>query len=195
MKLKLFLVALLSLPVFLFAQTNSSQEIINKKIKYDLLRNADQLKIQVLARMGNDTIYYVINDAEFPASGINITINILRDNNGKIFIISVYPYSESGDWFVGFTHYFDEKGNTFAFERITSFYNSGCTDEMATEKIDKFYSSDFIELGNTYSLNGPDNKPLKKSKCDLLYQFNYSVYRNIKEVLAKNHIPTSVDSN
>ncbi|MEI7801164.1 MAG: hypothetical protein WCI97_00825 [Bacteroidota bacterium] len=193
MKLKFLFFATVLFPVLVFAQKNSSLDLINKKAGYDLLRDSSRLKIQVLVRMEHDTALYVINDAEFPDTGIATTMNILRDKSGKILLISVYPFSESGDWFVGFTHYFDEQGNTFAFERLTSFYNSGCTNDMATETIVKYYDSDFKEMNNTYSLTGPNDIPLKKSKCDMLYDFPFTVCKTRKDFLIEHHIPLSLE--
>ena len=185
----MILIVLMLFPGFLFAQENISKQQENKKAVYDSLRQQNKFELQVLIRMKNDTALYIINNMEFPSSGIATTFNILKNKAGKILMVSVYPYCESGDWFVGFTHYFDEQGNTFAFERLTSFYNSKCTSGLANEKIIKYYSSTFTELKNTYSLTDSKNIPLKKSSCDLPYQFDYSVFKNVNEVYKQNHIP------
>jgi hypothetical protein len=56
------------------------------------------------------------------------TYYILKDSLGRVITISELPTSESGDWFIVLTHYFDKEGKTFAFERQANFFNSGCTE-------------------------------------------------------------------
>lgn len=189
MKLKFFIPLFLLIPFIVSAQKNNSiQELINKKQQYDTLRIKQMKDLLVYAKIAGQSDLIKFNGDEWPDS-IECSYNILKDNKGNILLISVYPFSISGDWFVGFTHYFDEHGKTFAFERLTSFYNSGCTDDMATETIVKYFTADLKEMKNTYSLTGPNNIPLKKSKCDLLYQFDYTVSENSNEVLKLNNIP------
>src|ERR1700749_1752576 len=40
--------------------------------------------------------------------------NVLKDGSGKIILTEQIPYSQSGDWYVEWKHYFDDTGNTFA---------------------------------------------------------------------------------
>ncbi len=190
MKLKFFISLFLLAPLFVSAQkTNVVHQIKIKKQQYDSLRIIQMEDILVYAKIAGQTELILFNGDEWPDS-IEYSCNVLKDKSGTVLLISVYPFSISGDWFVAFTHYFDEQGKTFAFERLTSFYNSGCTDDMVTETIIKYFNSDFNEVKNFYSLTGPNNIPLKKSKCELLYEFEYSVYKNSDEVMKANFIST-----
>lgn len=195
MKKQLLITALLFFPVVLFAQISGGTQLQTQKNQYDSLRNANGYKIEVLIRMQGDTSLYIIGDGAFPAKGIETTYNILRNTERKIVLVSTYPYSESGDWFVGFTHYFNAEGKTFAFERLTSFYNSGCTEGVAIEKTTNFYDNNFAVINTTYSLTDKKNVPLKKSKCEFPYNFNYTANKTVEEVFKQQHIPLQLINN
>lgn len=116
------------------------------------------------------------------------TYYILKDNLGKVITISELPTSESGDWFIVYTHYFDKTGKTFAFERQTNFFNSNCTDGIAYETKTELYNSDFKIINKTYKLVDEKNKALNKDSCSLFYDYKYNVSPNIDNYLKTNKI-------
>ena len=124
-----------------------------------------------------------------PESAIT-TYSILKDSIGKIVAITEFPTSESGDWFIALTHYFDKRGKTFAFERHTGFFNSICTDGIAYETKIEFYTVNFKLIGKTYELVDEKNKPLKKDSCTFPYDYNYKVSADVDKYLKNNKLRT-----
>ncbi|MCJ8208808.1 hypothetical protein MUY27_03750 [Mucilaginibacter sp. RS28] len=123
---------------------------------------------------------------------LEYTYNVLRDKSGRIVLISQSPFSESGDWDITYKQYFDEHGNTLAFERVTGFFNSGCTmdDDAAHEAIVNYYNANFKSIYNSYSLMDSKGKKLVKSKCVFPYNFkNYKIYANLADCLKAYNIP------
>jgi hypothetical protein len=111
------------------------------------------------------------------------TYYILKDSLGKVITISELPTSVSGDWFIVMTHYFDKDGKTFAFERQTNFFNSGCVEGIVYETITEFYNSDFQMVDKTYNLVDEKNKPLKIDSCTFPYDYEYKVLVDVEEYL------------
>ena len=111
------------------------------------------------------------------------TYTIFKDSSGKIFTASEFPVSESGDWYIVLTHYFDNNGKTFAFERQTNFFNSGCTEGVAYETKTEYYNDHFQLIGREYKLIDEKNRPLKKDSCAFLYEYDYKVADNAQNYL------------
>lgn len=119
------------------------------------------------------------------------TYYILKDSLGKVITISELPTSESGDWFIVLTHYFDKDGKTFAFERQTNFFNSGCVEGIVYETKTEFYNSDFQMIHKAYKLVDEKNKPLKKDSCTFPYDNEYKVSVDVDEYMKTKKIKTS----
>ena len=118
--------------------------------------------------------------------------SLLKDSLGKILAITEFPISESGDWFIAMTHYFDINGKTFAFERHTGFFNSICTEGIAYETKVEFYNINFKLIDKTYELVDEKSKPLKKDSCTFPYDYKYKVSTNVDEYMKSNRLKTSM---
>ncbi len=134
----------------------------------------DQSTLQPFAEGANPT--------EEQLEKLELTFNIFKNQNNKIVAVAEYPFSQSGDGFIAKTHYFTEEGKTFAYERHTSFFNSGCAD-VAYETISYFYKPDFSLADSTYSLTDQDNNKLKKQDCQMLYDEPIKVNPDLKTYL------------
>lgn len=130
-------------------QSLSNQETLNllknKKRNIDTLFARNTKKLIVLVKLTDQEELAPVLNGEF-SENVETTFNILKDSLGHIITISEYPFSESGDWDITFTHYFDENGKTFAFERKTNFFNSVCTDGVAFETKTEFYDINFKSI-------------------------------------------------
>jgi hypothetical protein len=74
---------------------------------------------------------------------ISMAYNIFRNGEGRIVKIMESPYSESGDWNIVNTSYFDADGQLFALERyLASFVVEGCG-----ETVIKVTSVDYYDHG------------------------------------------------
>ena len=162
-----------------------------QKREIDTLFKHQKNKLIVLAKIQEQEELVLINDVNFPEN-VELTFNILKDSLGKVITVSAFPHSESGDWNISLTHYFDKKGKTFALERQTSFYNSNCTEGLAYETKTEFYDSGFQLIGNRYKLIDEKYKNLNKDSCILNYDFEYKVEPTVDKFLQINRIKNSI---
>lgn len=171
----------------LILEQDSLERLKYQKTIIDTLFNHDKDKLIVLAKMvDNDKPMRIINGI-FP-DNVETTFNILKDSLGHIVTVSEFPFSQSGDWNIIFTHYFDKNGKTFAFERQTNFFNSICTDGVAFETRTEFYNSDFKLIDKTYKLVDEKNGTLKLDSCQFPYDYEYKISSNIDKYFKKNKI-------
>ena len=131
-----------------------------------------------------------ITDGKLPEN-VEITFNVLKDSSGKIITVAEFPFSESNDWKVILTHYFDKDGKTFIFERQTNFFNSICTDGIAYETRTDFYDGEFRLIDKKYRLVDEKNRALPKDSCRFPYNKNYKVSADIDQYLLTNGIKNS----
>lgn len=168
---------------------------ILERLKYqktiiDTLFNHSKDKLIVLAKLVDKDELIQIKNGNFP-DNVETSFNVLKDSLGQIITASEFPFSESGDWNIILTHYFDKDGNTFAFERQTNFFNSICTDGVAYETQTEFYNSDFQLIDKMYKLVDQKNKTLQKDSCQFPYDYEYKVSADIDNYLQTNRIKNS----
>lgn len=174
----------------LLPEPNIIEILKYEKNEIDTLFMHEKNKSLIFIKLTEEGQAIQITTDTIPEKAIT-TYSILKDSIGKIVIISEFPTSESGDWFIVLTHYFDKNGKTFAFERQTNFFNSGCTEGIVYETKTEFYNSDFKKIDKAYNLVDEKNKPLKKDSCTFPYDYEYKVSSNINEFLKTNKIKTS----
>lgn len=162
------------------------ERLKGQKAQIDTLFKRNLNEIKVFALIEGGQIPRKIFDQDFPDNVVT-TFNLLQDSAGRVISISEYPFSESGDWHIALTHYFDKQGKTFAFERQTNFFNSICA-EIAFETLTEFYNSDFIRIDSIYNLIDGDNNKLKRENCQFPYDFEYSVVIDSDNYLKKEKI-------
>ena len=143
--------------------------------------------IEVLIKLTDKTDLVPFEDTVLPGE-TERSFNILRDSLKDIIAITESPYSQSGDWFLTLTHYFDNNGQTFAFERQTNFFNSGCTEGVAYETKTEFYDADFRLIGKEYKLVDEKGRNLNKDSCSFMYDNDYKVLSSVDKYLQTNRI-------
>jgi len=158
-----------------------------QKGEIDTLFNHQMERLIVMAKLRDKEEPVPIQNGNFPEN-VELTFNILKDSLGQIIIVSIFPFSESGDWDIRLTHYFDKKGRTFVFERQTGFFNSMCTDGIAFETKTEFYNSDFELVDKKYELVDEEYKQLEKDSCVFNYDFDYKVSPTINDLLETSKI-------
>ena len=157
----------------------------------DTLFNNQLDKLIVLAKIQGKDEPVLVKNRNFP-DNVELTFNILKDSLGQIILISIFPFSESEDWFISFKHYFDKKGKTFAFERQTNFFNSICTEGVAYETKTEFYNSDFQLIGEGYKLIDKQGEKLNKDSCIFNYYYGYKVLPTIDKLLKTNKLKNGI---
>ena len=180
--------------------TNSASRLlpepdIIERLKYqkttiDTLFKHSTDKLIVLAKLTDIDDPITIKNGDFP-DNVETSYNILKDSLGNIVTVSEFPFSESGDWSITFTHYFDKDGKIFAFERQTNFFNSICTDGVAYETRTEFYDSNFKLIDKTYKLVDKENRTLQKDSCQFPYDYEYKISADIDKYLKTNKIKNS----
>ena len=160
----------------------------NQQAIIDSAISKKEFELKILVKeVGKAELTTVLNEV-WP-DNVEITFNVWKDAKGDIKQIGEYPFSESGDWFIGYVHYFDNLGKTFAFERSTNFFNSICTDDIAFEKIIEYYNRDFNRVDRFYSLTNSEGQKLNEEACTFTYDYpydvskdlvHYSMYKNIR---------------
>ena len=171
-------------------ETDILERLKYQKTIIDTLFNHSNDRLIVLAKLADNDEPIQIKNENFP-DNVETTFNILKDSLGQLISASEFPYSESGDWNIILTHYFDKDGKTFAFEKQTNFFNSICTDGVAYETLTEFYNSDFQLIDKMYKLVDEKNKTLKKDSCQFPYDYEYKVSADINKYLKTNRIKNS----
>lgn len=162
----------------------------NKKRNIDTLFAQNTDKLIALVKLVDREELTIIHNGNFPEN-VETTYNILKDSLGHIITVSEFPFSESGDWDITFTHYFEETGKTFAFERKTNFFNSVCTDGVAFETKTEFYNSNFKSIEKTYKLVNEKKQDLRDKNCELPYDRKHEISAYLYKYLEKNKIKNS----
>ena len=166
------------------------ERLTYQKKSIDTLFNNSNDKLLVLAKLVDKEELIEIKNENFPEN-VEVTFNILKDSLGQIISATEFPFSESGDWNITLTHYFDKDGKTFAFERQTNFFNSICTAGVAYETQTEFYDNNFQKIHKMYTLVDEHNKALEKDNCQFPYDYDYKVSVDIDSYLRTNSIKNS----
>lgn len=162
------------------------ERLKGQKAEIDTFYKKNREKLVVYAIVEGDEIPRKIVNEDFPEN-IKTTFNLLFDSTDKLLTVSEYPFSQSGDWHIALTHYFDDDEKTFAFERQTNFFNSICTD-IAFETVTEFYNSEFKRIDSLYKLTDQNKVELNRDSCQIPYDYEYSVKENANELLMKAKI-------
>lgn len=146
-------------------------------------------EMAVFAKVAGKTELVKVFDDKWP-DDTEYGYNILKDEFGKIIMIYSSPVSESGDWNVEHTHYFDKNENTFLFERKANAFSDCLTDEgVAYETVKKYFDGKFKLMKKTDSLVDKGGKALVKSKCAVKFAIeDATVYPNAGACLKAYHI-------
>ena len=158
-----------------------------QKAAIDTLHNHSKEKIILFVKLANKDELQKITYENFPEN-VETSFSILKDSLGKIITASEIPVSESGDWYIVLTHYFDQNGKTFAFERQTNFFNSICTEGVAYETKTEYYNDKFELVDSLYKLIDEKNQPLQKDSCGHPYNFEYKVVADADKYLQEKKI-------
>jgi hypothetical protein len=124
----------------------------------------------VFARVDNQKDPIRVADPEKSQSKDLIVLWLNKD--GRIVVAEEIPWSESGDWYNTYTHYFDDQGRTIAFERYSGFFSP----ERKENSI-YYFDSMYRLIKKTYKLTNFDGSPARKPADDeLYYHFKYWIY-------------------
>ena len=161
-------------------QLSTDRLLIISKIDTLIKTHPEKAEVLALVDLARPPVK-VLKD-KWPA-GVMVSINILRDTKGKIIYYAEFPKSESGDWFIGYHYYFDETGNTLAFKRVASFFNSECSASVVLEQSLYFFKIDLSLIEKQYKLSDKSGNDLKKNLCYFPYDYPYVIKSNNQDLL------------
>jgi len=198
--MRLTFIALLFIAVFNFIgrEANASIEsagptdttltkLKSKKAATDKYLKGHGKALIILVKLTGKKTLVPVKNEEWP-DDIEYTYNILNDGSGRVILISQIPFSESGDWFITYTHYFDENGKTYAFEKRTNVFDSDVKGGVLYETLTKYYQADFREIGRLYTLKDKAGRSIKNTGHVNMYYYKYDVFKNVEDCLKNYHI-------
>ena len=151
-----------------------------KRIEEFISKNED--KVELMAITNNSDKPVKVVNGEWPDMVV-VSINILRRPNGQIYYYAEYPMSESGDWFIGYAHYFDNDGNVIAFKRTANFFNAECTNGVAMEKSIYTFDQNHNLTSKSYSLTDSEEQDISSKTCWFNYDYEYVIGQTIADVV------------
>ena len=136
----------------------------------------------LLAYSFPDGRIFIQRDSTDLPDSADMSYAILRDSAGRIRLVSASPLSESGDWLITETHYFDASGSTIVMERFASFFN-GCTIEATDstigvkEKATSYFDPQHRLIRRTFVRTRFDEStPAPVKDCNRSFQDLYRIY-------------------
>ena len=156
-----------------------SQDLADSITKIDsILKNE---KAILYARIANDK-YVKVQNENWPEDLVE-SINIVK-SEGKVRLIRILPFSQSGDWSYETDSYFDKECRIIGYVETKNHFNSICLEGAIHRK------KTFVKKGNEFELvkssildsNGND---VSKLKCQDPYQFEPSIILNLKKYLVQ----------
>ena len=127
-------------------------------------------------------IVRVANPQSWPDDTVT-SYSLVLDDRRRVRLLDESPVSFSGDWTLELTHVFDERGRTVAFERLSSFFNAGCS-AAAAERSLAFYDGRGHRIAREWRLEDGDGKPLSPKGCAFPYRHEYRIHPDVRSALS-----------
>lgn len=118
---------------------------------------------KMFARVPGQAELVVVRDTASWPEEVEMSINLWTDATGRPLALSEGPFSESGDWFADFTHYFDEQGRTVAYRNQSAWFVSGCTEIMRMDER-RLYRPGLALIRADTTFTDGDDKPLASTQ-------------------------------
>jgi hypothetical protein len=182
MKLRV-LVLILAVTVTAWGQANEVDLLIKKKKEIEAKIKSNKNDLIVFAQIKGEKKMQVVKNENWPEN-IETTFNILKSASGQIIYLGEFPSSESGDWTLELKHFFNDKGETFAFEKRLTFFNEDCGNGVVVEKLTNFFTKDFKLIGTLRQLrDGNDNAITDHKSCSDPYQWTIDKKGSVSELM------------
>jgi hypothetical protein len=112
---------------------------------------------------------------------------VLMDSVGRPRLARIVPFSESGDYDIENTFYFDDAGRTTVFERYAGIFNSGC--DVKREISRSYFNTAHRLVERDYRTEDGHGRPAVTRDCDLNYRYPYVIYDTWAALIAGEHLP------
>lgn len=174
------------------AKNDSLVSFKKQKTDIDRYEFKHRKQLVILAKLHNRQKLVKMNNEDYP-DNTDYIYTIVQDSTGRILAIEQSPYSESGDWYEEFKHYFDVNGKTFAFSIRNTVFDDSVKGGVAVYDVYNYYNTSFKLLAHFSQLKDVKGRSLKarKSKEFDFRNDPYHVYNNIYDCLKAYHINKS----
>lgn len=153
--------------------------------QYGYKHRKDMLTLVKLS--GKETLVRVKNE-NWP-DNTEYIYNILKDESGRVILTEQIPYSESGDWYVEWKHYFDADGKTFAFSKRETLFDESVKGGVAVEEFLTYYDVNFKMINQSFRLTDKDDKNINRNKKEFNFRDDkYNIYKNADDCLSAYHV-------
>ena len=114
----------------------------------------------------------VRDSTEWPAEAESELL-VLADPAGRPLRTLEMPMSESGDWWLGLAHYFDENGRTVVFSKNVRYFSpaEGCGDGVADHRRRTVYGPDFQVISSDRRMQDGTGQPVDEGCGSYYNQF------------------------
>lgn len=172
--------------VFILEAYQSYVDSINQIItSIDIIYEANPERIDLMAIIEDAKKAIPLPNREWPKN-VTTSINIIRDESGKIIFYAESPFSESGDWYIEYKYLIDtETKKPLAFIRLANFFNSICSDDAVFEKSIYYFSKKGKIMSKSYSLKNSKGDSLEDKDCWFNYDHEYKIEFSLDKILNK----------
>ncbi len=169
-------------------EDTSLASLKQRKAKYESYEYNHRKNIVFLVKISGKKGLLKVKEGDWP-DDTEFIYSLLKDEAGKIILITQSPYSQSGDWYIECKHYFNSKGKTFAFSKKETVFDDRVKGEVAMETFLRFYNDRFDVIEKDYRLTDGDDKLIKRNKNDFDFRdFKEQVYSNVSDCLKAYNI-------
>lgn len=82
------------------------------------------------------------------------------------------------------THFFDDKGQTFAFEKRLTFFNEDCGNGVVIETVTDFFTNSFKRIATLKQLtDGKGDAIIDHDNCSDPYGWTFDKRRSVSELM------------
>lgn len=161
---------------------SKEEDLVNRINKYaaeiDTLARHNKLSLLIFAKISEkDSLIQIVDPNKWP-DGIESSYNLFYDATGKLVLYLEIPFSQSGDWYAEYRHYFDSHGRIVLFDYSISSFSSGCTEILRQER-KYFYAENGLVADSLTTLKDKDYKEVSAKNCSMNYDFPYIIYSNV----------------
>jgi hypothetical protein len=155
----------------------------------DSLAKSDEPRVMWIAELPDDLLVRLKMADTLPASAVG-SYTIISDSASRIARVTKVPVTESGDWYMESTHYFDTTGSTIVMRRHASFFN-GCTFPAndstvgVRETVSSYFDPTHRLVRRTFVRTlFDDTTPAPTDDCNESFQIVYPIYPTLDSLIA-----------
>jgi len=173
-----------TLPAKTVSKIDSTLTLLkNKQNQTDEFVFKNQKNILVFAKVYRKKNLITVSNEDWPED-TEVTYNVIKDKQGKVILIAAIPFSESGDWYIEYKHYFEDNGKVFAFTKKETLFDNSVKGGLAMEQDFKYYDPFSKLIGSKYSLTDKRGKAIKRKRSEFNFRDDkYNIYKDLNECL------------